>query len=242
MISTTITARERLTEQDICEMLSLHCRYFAAVQEEGFRRDLAEKDWVITLRDGNTLVGFSTQKLLFLTVQGRPCRFLFSGDTVVDQPYWNQQGLSGGWVHLAMKLASEQTCHPLYWFLICKGFRTYRFLSTFFREYSPKPTPSTEENHLRPLLDAVASTRYGALYDAASGVIRFAGKGDRLADNWAKVAPHRLTDPHVAFFLSANPGWRNGDELACLAPIHRENLNPLGLRVLRTTTVTWDNT
>ena len=242
MITTIITARQRLTDADIRAMFALHLRYFAGTCEEKFRRDLAEKDWVITLRDSGTLAGFSTQKLIPLTIQGRLCRFLFSGDTVVDQPYWNQQGLSGGWGHLAMKLAAEHGSRDLYWFLICKGFRTYRFLSTFFRRYCPMATDVTGNDTLRPLLDAVAATRYGTAYDAASGVIRSAGQGDRLADDWAAIAPHRLTDPHVSFFLAANPGWRNGDELACLAPINHENLNHLGHRVIRTTAVAWHET
>ena len=240
MITTTITARERLTEPDIRAMFALHRRYFAGTCNERFRHDLAEKDWVITLHDTAALAGFSTQKLI--TLADRPeVRFLFSGDTIVDRPYWNQPGLAGGWGHLAMKLAAEREgCGNLYWFLICKGFRTYRFLPTFFRHYYPRPGNADDAVAFNPILDTVAAARYGSAYNPARGVIRSSGTGDRLADGWTDIAPHHATDPHIAYFLAANPGWRDGDELACLAPFTRDNLNPLGHRVIRTTGVAWN--
>jgi hypothetical protein len=40
-----------------------------------------------------------------------------------------------------------------------------------------------------------------------------------------------LCDPHVAFFLNRNPGWRRGDELVCLTEIAFENLTPAGRRM-----------
>ncbi len=237
MISVTITSRTDLAETDIRAMVALHRRYFTGVQEDSFRQDLAEKDWVILLRDAGRLAGFSTQKLIPLTVQERSCQFLFSGDTVVDQPYWNQPGLAGGWGHLALELADRHGSQNVYWFLICKGFRTYRFLPTFFRQYYPPANGG--DDRLRPLLNAIAEARHGMEYNATSGIIHPARARDRLADDWATIAPHRVDDPHIAFFLAANPGWRKGDELACIAPISRDNLNALGQRVIRATAVTW---
>jgi hypothetical protein len=56
----------------------------------------------------------------------------------------------------------------------------------------------------------------------------------------AEVPAHRLRDPHVAFFLQRNPGYRQGDELACLADIAKENFTRLAWRVIRAVETTWD--
>src|SRR5690349_23459155 len=45
-------------------------------------------------------------------------------------------------------------------------------------------------------------------------------------------SPQRLKDPHVSFFINANPGHVGGDELACLAELSRANLTPAGRRMV----------
>lgn len=242
MLNVTIIARSLLQDTDIQAMLALHRRYFAAVQEATFRRDLAGKDWVILLREADgVLAGFSTQKLITLTEGGRPRRFLFSGDTIVAHQHWRQPGLAGGFGHLMQRLIERHGEGDLYWFLISKGFRTYRFLPVFFNSFYPGPDRSEDERRrYKPLLDLVAARQFGAAYDAASGIVRAGGAADRLRDEWGGVDPYRLNDPHVAFFVRANPGWQGGDELACLAPISGANLNAVARRVIRATAPVWN--
>jgi hypothetical protein len=40
-------------------------------------------------------------------------------------------------------------------------------------------------------------------------------------------------DPHVRFFIDANRGHVNGDELACLVRVADDNLTAAGVRMLR---------
>jgi benzoyl-CoA reductase/2-hydroxyglutaryl-CoA dehydratase subunit BcrC/BadD/HgdB len=49
----------------------------------------------------------------------------------------------------------------------------------------------------------------------------------------AEVPDGRRDDPHVAYFLQQNPGWREGDELVCLTEIDDENLTVAGRRMIR---------
>jgi hypothetical protein len=44
----------------------------------------------------------------------------------------------------------------------------------------------------------------------------------------AEIEEQRLDDPHVAYFAAANPGHRQGDELACLTRLDPANLTPAG--------------
>jgi hypothetical protein len=219
-------------------MLSLHRRYFDGVCPHRFRADLAEKDWVILLHaEGGTLAGFSTQRVIRLEVGGRVRRFLFSGDTIVDRAHWNSPALSGAFGHLMLRLMDEFGEDDLYWFLIAKGYRAYRFLPVFFHRFWPAFDQETPPE-AAALLDAVARAKFNGAYHPESGTIRLAA-GDRLTEELADVPPSRRRDPHVSYFLARNPGYVLGHELACLAPIRRDNLNAYAWRVIRAAPPAW---
>ena len=237
-LASTIMRQELLTAELRAAMLALHRRYFAGVRRARFLADLAEKDWVILLRtESGVLAGFSTQQLLRLECDGRPQHVLFSGDTVVDRAHWNTPALAGSFGHLMLRLMAEFGEQDLHWFLITKGFRTYRFLPVFFCRFWPAVGRETPVAAGR-LLTAVAQRKFGRSYDPGTGVVRIPG-GDRLRPELAQVPATRLGDPHVAYFLRGNPGFALGDELACLTPIRRDNLTAYAWRVIRSTQPAW---
>jgi hypothetical protein len=105
--------------------------------------------------------------------------------------------------------------------LLTSGFRTYRFLPVFWREFFPRydlVTPSPKQR----LLDHLASIRYGSRYEDASGVVRFPSP-QRLRGSLGVIPTGRKTDAHVSFFLARNPG---------LAEISAENLTAAGRRMV----------
>ena len=237
-VQATIMAQARVDVRLREQMLRLHRRYFCHVLRRNFMADLAEKDWVIILRVGGGLVGFSTLQLIRIKIQKCMHVFIFSGDTIVDQAHWNSPALAGSFVHFMLRTLAERRGATIHWFLITKGYRTYRFLPVFFNNFYPsclRPTPATS----RRLLDVVAHHKFGDAYDSATGLVRMAGKKDRLRHTFSTVPSSRQQDPHVAFFLRRNPNHALGDELACLTPVTRANLNRLAWRVCNSTAVTW---
>src|SRR5947199_5281201 len=110
------------TERRLFELFQ---RYYRNVDELVFRGDLAEKDWVLLLTDpAGDVQGFTTIMLSELELEGRPLRTVFSGNTVIDRAYWGSQELMETWCRFAARLKAEQPEVPLYWFLICSGYRT----------------------------------------------------------------------------------------------------------------------
>ena len=216
---------DRLSELDYRGMESLYRRYYEGAPNECFRRDLAEKDRAIVLREDGLIVGFSTMKLL--DVAGR--KVLFSGDTVVDAACRNQTGLAGAFGHVMRRLNDELT-EPPDWFLICKGARTYRFLPTFFKRYVPG---RKEDVGLSMRLTSIARAVYPREYDETAGVLRFGDGKDRLKGDALRM------DAESVRFRNLNPGWVRGDELCCLAPLSMDNLNRLGFRVISDVSPEW---
>ncbi len=213
-------------------MFALMDRYYEGVRREVFEADLDEKRWVIQLlHPRGELCGFSTQMLLDVSVSGRPVTALFSGDTIIDRSYWGDSALAHVWGRLALRLIDERPDAELYWFLISKGYKTYRFLPLFFHCFCPHPTQAMP-SEMRAVLDALAGEKYPHDYDAVRGIIRAGAGHDRLRAGVAEVTPARLRDPFVRFFLERNPGHIRGEELCCLAPLTRANFTDAAYRVI----------
>jgi hypothetical protein len=222
-----VILREELSRADRGAMFRLLSRYFAGVSFDVFERDLAEKEWVVLLRDENGVIdGFST--LMRMELEG--ATVFFSGDTIVARHRWGTYDLPRMWGRHVFSIA-ETLSMDVYWFLISSGFRTYRYLPLFFREFYPTVDGETPRD-MKTLLDAMARQKFGEAYDAASGVVRLATPAPLRAgvsDPDARVD----RDRHVRFFLEANPDHARGDELACIVRVARDNLTAAGLRMIR---------
>jgi hypothetical protein len=219
-----------LTPADRECMLQLMQAHFYGVERAAFARDLAEKPWVIVLREADgSLQGFSTLCLLEETVQGTPVRAFFSGDTIIDRAHWGSLELERAWFDFLYQHIDAEPHLRWYWFLICKGYRTYRYLPVYFRRYfpSPEPTPLFEQE----VLDRLARRRFGQAYQPTTGVIR-CRHDYRLREGIGDIGERERRDPRIAFFEERNPGWQQGDELACLTDLGYGNLKRIGWRML----------
>ena len=116
------------------------------------------------------------------------------------------------------------------WLLLTSGFRTYRFLPVFWREFFPRFDAATPE-FIQRLLDQLAQQRFGTQFCRGAGVVRFVSP-QRLRDGLQDIPGGRERDPHIAFFLSRNPGHVSGDELVCLTELCAENLTAAGRRMM----------
>lgn len=211
-------------------MLALLRSHFHGVTPERFAADLEEKSWVLLLEDENGLRGFSTLSIYeTMGSQGEPLTVVYSGDTIVEKGAWATAALPKSWIAAVRALRERHPRGRLIWLLLTSGFRTYRFLPVFWRDFWPRhdaPMPA----EVRELRDHLARERFGARYD--SGIVRFP-EPQVLREGLDEVPEGRLRDPHVAFFLEANPGWMRGDELVCVTELAEGNLTPAGRRMWR---------
>lgn len=220
-----------LTHTQRAAMLRLMVTYYTQVTPQGFQDDLAEKEWVILLHDQEGgLQGFSTLMRLDEEIDGEAVTAFFSGDTVISRPFWGETALPRLWGRLVFTLAAGLADRSVYWFLICSGYKTYRFLPVFFRTFYPSHIGDCPER-LRRIMDRLARRKFPEEYDAAQGVVRLR-RATPLREGVAEVTEERLKNPHVAFFQQVNPGHVQGDELVCLTRVKQDNLTPAGRRML----------
>lgn len=237
---TPITSTARLTGRFITRhsvdadlktaMFELLQTHFSGVARDSFESDLLEKNWVILLEDeAGVLRGFSTLLIYVDATLGRPVTVIYSGDTIVACEWWGSSALPLTWLRAVRQIVPLYGLAEAYWLLITSGFRTYRFLPVFFRDFFPRADGASDGG----LLEALARTRFGSLYDAVQGVVRLQHP-QVLVPELVDVPEKRAEDPHVAFFLQRNPGYIRGDELVCIARISDDNLTAAGRRMART--------
>src|SRR5262249_51532998 len=130
-------------------LYELFARYYLHADRAAFDRDQAEKDWVLLLRDaGGAVQGFTTLKRYDLELLGRRLRVGFSGNTIIRRAYWGGQELVAAWCRFVGGLKRAEPRLPLYWFLVCSGYRTYLYLPLFFHDFYPRhdrPAPAFEQ-------------------------------------------------------------------------------------------------
>jgi hypothetical protein len=223
-----VVPRGDLDAATIDGLFGVQTRVYADVRRDVFEADLAEKDEVILLRDdAGALRGFSTVRTYASMLGTAPVDVLFSGDTAIDPEAWGSAALPRAWLWTALSHARPD--RPLWWLLLAGGFRTYRYLTVFFERGWPRHDREMSAE-MRDFRDRLARERYGDRY--ADGVVRL-DAGAPLQPELAVAGGLRArVDPHVAWFLAANPGYTRGDELVCLTEISPANLTRAGRRVL----------
>jgi len=230
-MSARVLPRASIDEELGETMFRLYAANYADTAREIFARDLAAKTHVLVLTDPvGQLCGFSTIELYSTSFAGGIIRVMFSGDTIISREHWGSQALAFEWIRFAGEVERSAPAAPLYWLLIVKGHRTYRFLPTFAQSYIPHHAcPATAfEQALR---DVLAREKFGEAYDSTTGVIRFPTAQGRLRPLLADISQRHMRLPEVGHFLRLNPGYRDGDELVCLCRLAEQNLRPRAARI-----------
>lgn len=215
------------------EMYAIMTAQFLGVTRQRFDADLLEKNWVILLRseDGGVLRGFSTLHVYEERLGPDPIGVVYSGDTVVAPDAGMGSSLSKVWIGAVNTIRREMGLDRLFWLLLTSGYRTYRFLPMYWRDFHPRfdaEMPAATRESLAQL----AASRFGACFDERAGIVRFP-QPQVLAPGLRGVPAHRMSDPHIAFFARRNPAHEHGDELVCLTALAWSNLTKSGERMWR---------
>lgn len=220
-----------LSNDTINAMESLYLENFDGSSVALFRGDLADKDEAILLYHGPRLIGFTTLKIFEVTWRQHPARIVYSGDTIVSQQHWGQQTMAFAWISRIGQIKKDAPDLPLYWFLLVKGHRTFKYLSVFGKSFYPHW--SVPRNDLKSLADQLAAAKFGNDYDPATGIVKFPSSRGHLKKTIAHASPEELSKAATRFFFSKNPGYLAGHELVCICELEQFNMRPLAARIFQ---------
>jgi len=224
-------------------MYALFARAYEATDRQRFFTDLAAKRDVLLLRgDGGRIAGFTTLAVFEDAHSagedgesedgGCPIRVVFSGDTLVDPACWGSNALNFAWIRHIARIRAEAPETPLYWLLLSKGFRTYRYLSTFAHQYVPR-RDGPDDPALAALRDQLAERLFGPAFDKTRGIVAHDPPRDRLAAPLAALPQTGRAAGEARFFARRNPGYVRGEELVCLCALDVGNMRPFAQRLYR---------
>ncbi|MEM4625209.1 MAG: hypothetical protein QXJ28_00360 [Candidatus Pacearchaeota archaeon] len=221
MLTGEIKSQSLLNSSEKERMFQLMIRHYSGMKKEKFLNDLSEKDGAIIIRDENNIIqGFSTYLFIETEFRNDKIAVLFSGDTIISKEFWGTPVLFNTFGKLLYKMMNIYPDRKCYWFLITKGYRTYLLLPLYFNFYYPrfdKETPEYEKN----LIKHLAELKYKGFFNEKTGIIE--APADYLKDELADIPDHKSENKFVQFFLSKNPDYHKGNELACICEIREES-------------------
>lgn len=226
---TSIYAPTQLSTQQRDDMAALYLSYYDASSTELFLSDLSNKTEVLLVSWQDRLVGFTTLETFRWQRGGQSLNIVYSGDTIVDPSHWGQQALAFAWIRRVGQIKHEQPQLPLYWLLIVKGHRTFRYLPTFSKTFYPHWKDRNKE--LQELADELAREKFGHHYNPENGVVEFTHSRGQLKPIISEPSATELRKECVRFFLAKNPNFRIGHELVCMCALEDSNMKPLTRRL-----------
>ena len=207
-LESRVVARAALTAHEAADMRALLEEHFAGVGPGHLRRGSGRK---VPCRAARGRCR-APERLHHLPHRGDPGGRRADHGRLLGRHDRGARGLGLGrsspraWIRAVYDLRAGMPAGELYWLLLTSGFRTYRFLSVFWRRFYPRfdaPTPPRAKR----LLDALSRERLGDRYDATAGLVRFE-RPQVLRAALLDVPDSRQLDPDVRFFLERNPGLR----------------------------------
>lgn len=228
MYTSKIFTIKELNEPFINDLESLYLKNYNGSNSLIFRKDLKEKNYILCIYFNEELIGFSTLQNYIHEFRNKKYSIIFSGDTIVDKAHWGQQSLAKEWIGLVKKIKSLSPELELFWFLIVKGHRTYKYLNAFAKEYFPKF--DNEVLFLKDLAYSLAAEKFKDNFNKELGLIQYDNDSARLVEDLADISDEQCKNVNTQFFLEKNPNYKNGDELVCCCSLETTNMNPITLR------------
>lgn len=220
---------KNISSQERDEIIYLYLNYYAGSNAAQVMSDLNNKTEIILMTCKNTIVGFTTLELYEKQWQNKAIRIIYSGDTIVAKEHWGQQSLAFACITRMGQYKQEKPDLPLYWFLIVKGHRTYKYLPVFAKTFYPHWDYQIDE--LKKLADFLARDKFAETYNPQTGILDFPESKGHLKEQYAYPNDNEKNKLSVRYFLKRNPEYIKGHELVCLCELSRENLKPLTRRV-----------
>ncbi len=191
-----------LTSHQRDQMFDLMQLHYDGLRRDIFDSDMNEKRWAIVLNIPQQDKSLDSRRNACWTSRSMGVR---------SRPYfpairlsiaaWGQQELTRIWGNLALDLIDQPPDAELYWFLIAKGYETYRFLPVFFQEFYPR-FDAEIPGRIKQVRDALSRARYSGPMILPAESAPACGYGDscRLRPDIAQLTKGRLRDPHIRFF------------------------------------------
>lgn len=220
---------ENITTKEHKEIIALYLSYYDGSNAAQVKFDLDNKSEIILMTCANKIIGFTTLEFYEKKWQNKTIRIVYSGDTIVAKEHWGQQSLTFACITRMGVYKQEKPDLAVYWFLIVKGHRTYKYLPVFVKSFYPHW--DYQSDSLKALAEFLAVEKFADIFNPLKGVLEFPESKGHLKEQYAYPNDNEKNKLSVKYFLQRNPDYIKGHELVCLCELDGENMKPLSRRV-----------
>lgn len=225
-------AVQSFSQKEHIELYNLMQLEFIGVTWDHFIKDFNEKQHVMVLiNESGKVVGFSTLMEIDLNLGGKMIKIIFSGDTTVMQEYRDSFGFAVELSNFFTRAVVLYPTHEIYYVLISKGWRTYRVLPFFFKEFIPCYNREISK-YEKSIMNLFGYKKYPNNYIGTTGLLCFKENVQRLKPECSDAMIPPRNNPHVDFFFQKNPHYLDGTELVCIARVAYCNFTQAITRLL----------
>ena len=218
----SIRSSGSLTPVELDEIWTLTQRYVDTTRPHFQSKLLALPEIALWRVRAGELAGLVSLDVQSIVWQGRTRIIIFTSSVVADERFRGRNLVLRTGLRVLLREKLRRPLAPAYWFFDTFSYKSYLLLARNLKEFWPRrerpPPPQTAA-----LIDKLATERYAADWNRATGVVRRSGY-KQLRAHTAPIEGKLRSDPDVSFFEAANPGHRDGDMLVCLAPLTAGNL------------------
>ena len=211
-----------LTPAELQEIWTLTERYIQTPRDYYESKLLGLPEIGLWRVRGGELAGLVSLHVHPIEWHGRTRIIIFTSSVVADERFRGRNLVLRTGLRLLLREKLRRPLTPAYWFFDTFSYKSYLLLARNLREFWPRRGRETPAD-TAAFIDKLATDRYGADWNRATGVVRRSGY-KQLRPHTAPVEGKLRSDPDVSFFESANPGHGEGDMLVCLAPLTVRNL------------------
>jgi hypothetical protein len=198
-----------------------------------FEDDVRRKDEVVLVREGarGELLGLATVHTYATRYAGRKVWVIYAGNTLLDPRLRGFNVFHKVGFESFLRVRLRNPLAPIYFFFDTYSYKSYLMLARNFGEYWPRRDAEMPAD-VAAFIDQLGRERYGKLWDPERRLCR--GTGEKKLKPWvAEITPADLAIPEIRFYVEQNPGYREGDMLAALAPLSLPNWIALAGNMLR---------
>lgn len=224
-LKSSVLKISELSTENKQDLFQLMLEVYDGINWNKFLSDMNQKNYILILYNKhNAIAGFTTIQVFDFENK----LIIYSGDTVIEEDSRGDIELMRAWWRFSYTIQEKNPAKQVFWLLISKGWRTYKFFPLFLKEIYPTYKCNTPEE-IQKFIDRLSYYKFGDSYKNGLVIPEYP---DKLKSGKNDIPEKRREDKDVKFFLEKNPDFYKGNELVCLAELSVSNLTKAGLKLL----------
>src|SRR6185437_6067715 len=198
----SIRPSSSLTRAELEEIWTLTQRYVDTPRPHYESKLLALPEIGLWRVRGGELAGLVGLDVHPVVWHGRTCIIIFTSSVVADERFRGRNLVLRTGLRLLLREKLRRPLAPAYWLFDTFSYKSYLLMARNLREFWPRRDRVTPAD-TAAFIDMLATDRYGADWNRATGVVRRSGY-KQLRPHTALVEGKLRSDPDVSFFEAAN--------------------------------------